>query len=516
MSEMRPLTILIAALGGEGGGVLADWIVAAATIGGYPVQSTSIPGVAQRTGATTYYLEMLPRPLAGLHGAQPMFALTPTAGDLDLVVASELVEAGRAMQNGFVTPKRTTLIAATSRVFAIGERSAMGDGRFESERILEVSKQFAKRSILFDAGALARAAGVPINAVLLGAIVASGVLRLERGWAEEAIRRSGKSVEANLRGLKIGARDATQAYSAEAAKPEALPAQKENRSRALLSAMQAAFPAAAEDVVAHGIERLLDYQDRRYAELYLHRLQPVADRDDAEGELTREVARYLALWMSYEDVIRVADLKTRRERFARVRKEVRAGDKDIVQVVDYLKPGVEEMCSILPVALGRRMLALARRRGVVSRWNVGLHVSTSSVSGFLLLRLLAGLRWWRPYSMRFKDEQARIVRWLAAVDQAARRDLGLGLAVAQCAQLIKGYGETHARALRNFELISQTYFDACTDQRVESAWLADAIIRARQSALADPEGAALDAEVARFQASLSQTQATGTAVIAAQ
>src|SRR6185295_6259809 len=119
MSEMRPLTILIAALGGEGGGVLADWIVAAATIGGYPVQSTSIPGVAQRTGATTYYLEMLPRPLSGLHGAQPMFALTPTAGDLDLVVATELVESGRAIQNGFVTPKRTTLIAATSRVFAI-------------------------------------------------------------------------------------------------------------------------------------------------------------------------------------------------------------------------------------------------------------------------------------------------------------------------------------------------------------------------------------------------------------
>ncbi|HEU4378823.1 MAG TPA: DUF6537 domain-containing protein, partial [Hyphomicrobiaceae bacterium] len=184
-----------------------------------------------------------------------------------------------------------------------------------------------------------------------------------------------------------------------------------------------------------------------------------AHRDDAAGTLTRDVARYLALWMSYEDVIRVADLKTRRERLARVRKEVRAGDRDIVQVVDYLKPGVDEFGSILPAALGRRMLALARRRGVVSRWNVGLHISTTSASGFLLMRSLAGLRWWRPHSMRFKDEQARIERWLRAVEQAARRDLGLALAVAQCAQLIKGYGDTHARALRHFELIAQTYFD---------------------------------------------------------
>ena len=516
MSEVRPLTVLIAALGGEGGGVLADWLVAAATIGGHPVQSTSIPGVAQRTGATTYYLEMLPQPLGELQGAQPMFALTPMAGDLDLVVASELVEAGRAIQNGFVTPKRTTLIAATSRVFAIGERIAMGDGRFESDRILEVATQFAKRPILFDAGAAARAVGVPINAVLLGAIVASGVLRLERAWAEEAIRQSGKSVEANLRGLEVGAREAAGAFPPQAPKTVAKPAAKNSGSRSLLSAMHGAFPDGAEEVVAHGIDRLLDYQGQRYAELYLQRLQPIADRDDAVGALTREVARYLALWMSYEDVIRVADLKTRRERFARVRKEVRAGDKDIVQVVDYLKPGIDELCSILPAALGRRLLALAQRRGVVSRWNVGLHISTTSVSGFLLLRTLAGLRWWRPHSMRFKDEQARIERWLRAVDDAAQRDLGLGLAVAQCAQLIKGYGDTHARALRNFELIAQTYFEACTDQHVSPAVLADAIGQARQAALADPDGEALDAEVARFQAALSQTQAAGAAAIAAQ
>jgi len=99
---------------------LADWIIAAAALTGLPVQSTSIPGVAQRTGATTYYLEIHDEPLAALGGRQLVLALTPTPGDVDVVVASELLEAGRAMQNGFIT-KRTTLIASTSRVYAIGE-----------------------------------------------------------------------------------------------------------------------------------------------------------------------------------------------------------------------------------------------------------------------------------------------------------------------------------------------------------------------------------------------------------
>ena len=57
---MKPITILVGALGGDGGGVLCDWIVAAAQSQGLGVQATQIPGVAQRTGATTYYLEVMP------------------------------------------------------------------------------------------------------------------------------------------------------------------------------------------------------------------------------------------------------------------------------------------------------------------------------------------------------------------------------------------------------------------------------------------------------------------------
>jgi indolepyruvate ferredoxin oxidoreductase, beta subunit len=183
-AQPRSLNVIVAALGGEGGGVLSDWLIAAARLEGLTVQSTSIPGVAQRTGATTYYLEIFPRSYAS--HAPPILALTPTPADIDVVAASELVEAGRAMQSGYVTPQRTTLIASTNRVFAIGEKSAMADGRFDAERIVKAAATLAQRVILFDMAATAQAVGTPINAVLFGALIGSGALPIARQTAEEA------------------------------------------------------------------------------------------------------------------------------------------------------------------------------------------------------------------------------------------------------------------------------------------------------------------------------------------
>ena len=84
---LRPVTILVCALGGEGGGVLSEWLVAAARSAGFPAQSTSIPGVAQRTGATTYYLEIVPVAQAVLGARTPVLSLHPVPGALDLLRA---------------------------------------------------------------------------------------------------------------------------------------------------------------------------------------------------------------------------------------------------------------------------------------------------------------------------------------------------------------------------------------------------------------------------------------------
>lgn len=464
----RPITILIAALGGEGGGVMADWLMEAATQAGYPAQATSIPGVAQRTGATTYYLEIFPCSRKELHGKEPVLSLTPSPGNVDVMVASELIEAGRAMLNGFVSPERTTLIASTHRIYATVEKMQMADGRFDSARVLEAAEKLAQRAVLFDMRALAQESGTVINAVLFGAMAGSGVLPLSREACEQAIRRGGRGAEASLRGFTAGWQIAARERPEPAAEPPPRRATE------------------LKEIIHLGIERLQDYQGERYVELYRKRMEPFLK---ADAGLAAEVARHLALWMAYEDIIRVADLKTRASRFARVRREVGAKPGEPVVVIDYLKPGVEEFASVLPHALGKRLLEWAERRGKLDAYNVGMHIRTSGIFGYLLVRSLAWLRPWRPMSYRYQEEQQLIERWLGLVAGAAKRDVALAREIAECARLIKGYGETHRRGKASFLAILDALVEnpATVDAREQAA----AIRKAREAALADPDGQAL-------------------------
>jgi indolepyruvate ferredoxin oxidoreductase beta subunit len=469
----RPLTVLIAALGGEGGGVMADWLIHAATACAFPAQATSIPGVAQRTGATTYYLEIYPAPSETLGGRQPVLSLTPTPGNVDVMVASELVEAGRAMQNGFVSPERTTLIASTHRIYATVEKMQMADGRFDSERVLDAGKQLAKHAVLFDMRELAQKNGTIINAVLFGAMAGSGTLPLPREACEQAIRSAGRGAEASLRGFAAG-------FEIASGKRAAPPSAAAPRRATQLN-----------DVMELGIARLKDYQGNAYAALFEQRMKPFM----SDERLAAEVGRHLAVWMSYEDIIRVADLKTRASRFARVRREVGAKEGEPVVVYDFLKPGVEEFASVLPAALGRALVGWAERRGKLHAYNFGMHIKTSSVLGYLLVRSLAWLKPWRPYSYRYGEEQRLIERWLARVREAAARDADLALEVAECARLVKGYGETHRRGKGNFLAILDALVEnpAAADARSQ----AQAIRKAREAALADPEGQALSKQLGK-------------------
>ena len=105
-----------------------------------------------------------------------MLALTPGVGDIDIAVASELLEAGRTVANGFVTPERTLVIASLSRFYAMDEKIAMGDGRFDQDKLIKVIRDNARDALLVDMAALAKQSGSIINAVMLGAIAGSGRL----------------------------------------------------------------------------------------------------------------------------------------------------------------------------------------------------------------------------------------------------------------------------------------------------------------------------------------------------
>jgi indolepyruvate ferredoxin oxidoreductase, beta subunit len=492
MTAQRPITVLIGALGGEGGGVLTHWIVSAASAAGFPVQSTSIPGVAQRTGATTYYIEIFPVPARELDGKRPVLALTPGVGDIDIAVTSELLEAGRTVANGFVTPERTLVIASSSRFYAMDEKLAMGDGRLDQDKLIKAIKEHAREAVLIDMERLAQQSGSIVNAVMLGAIAGAAKLPVSAEQLEAAIRADGKQAEANLRGFRAGL-DVARAKVPPAARPE----KKRNAATTRESLEQAVawtFPALAQATAFEGVRRLVPYQSASYARLYLNRLKPVLEADEtagAHGKLLKEVARHLAVRMSYEDVVRVAQAKISPARMARIaREELRVQDEPFF-VHDFLKPGIEELCQLLPSFLARPIMRLAARRGWLGRVHFGMQVNTTSISGYLRFLMLAKLRWLRPLGYRYKEEQKAIQSWLALIVEAAKHSTELALEIAECARLIKGYGDTHARGSANYAAIEARVIAPALAGRLPVARAADAIASARTAALADPDGESL-------------------------
>jgi indolepyruvate ferredoxin oxidoreductase beta subunit len=520
----RPLTLAVLALGGEGGGVLADWTVAAAERAGWHAQNTSVAGVAQRTGATVYYVELFPPDSANgdAHAAsvrsEPIMSIFPTPGEVDVVIASELMECGRAIQRGFATPDRTTLIASTNRVYSIDEKMALGDGRVDDRELLAAAERSSRRLIAADFAALAEQADSVISASLFGALAGSGAFPLSREQFEAPIRAFGKGVEASLAAFDAGFA-AAATVSEPAAEAVNLPttiwsgtsrtveADKETdeRRRAQLAAQDPsalvgpelrelaqrtlALPAAARSMTLHGLVRTAVYQDRAYAERYLQRVARFAavepDRD-GEARLTLEAARHIALWMCYQDTIHVALQKTRRARIERVRLEAKARPDQLFEVRDFLHPQIDEITDTMPAALGAGLRRSRTFRRIVEKLTAdGMILNTTSITGYAMLTTMARLRPLRTRSLRFVREQRAIESWIGRA-LAAAADPDLAREIVECQAVLKGYGSTWAHGSESFHKLMATA-DSLLGSRGAAARLAEL----RAAALADEDGTAL-------------------------
>ncbi len=457
-----PFCILIAALGGEGGGVLTDWLVRCARSSDLPVQATSVPGVAQRTGATSYYIELLREPQ--VNGRLPVFALHPVPGTLDVVIASELVETARMMEYGFVSPLRTVLISSTHRTYTTVEKMAPLDGRFDASAVFDTARKMAKRLVSFDMDAIATRSGTVISAVMFGALAGAGVLPWSRELCEQVIRGDGKGTEASLRGFAQAFEQAAGSVPIDS--PTALapdvPAllNKTLAPVALRSAWAAQisrWPAVMQTNAALGVVRCHDYQNAAHAGKFLKHLDTLWLANPSAHDTLAEATRCLALWMCFEDVIRIADLRSRRSRFDKLRQEVGARPTELVRVVEYFKPGIEEVAAILPRSLGQPLLSLAQRRGWLGRASIGLHIRSTSLWGFLLLRGMAALRPLRPHSMRYQREHAAIDAWVAAMASCLPHAPEFSKVLAELPAVLKGYSDTHARGKASFERLWQEF-----------------------------------------------------------
>ncbi|MEM8496797.1 MAG: indolepyruvate oxidoreductase subunit beta family protein [Pseudomonadota bacterium] len=446
MSTMqKSINIVAAALGGQGGAVFTNWLILVAESNGWRAQTTSLAGVAQRTGATIYYIELIPR--NEQIATEPVLSLFPSPGDIDIAICSEIAEAGRMLQRGFISRDKTALITSSNRVYSITEKIDLADGTIEPEVLLDLSKEYAKELVAFDMQSVADQHKSVISSVMLGALAGSGTLPFSKQSFLDAIGSSGKGIEASKAAFNAGFEQA-QSGNVQIFEPETPPS-------ASLAALEdsrfadpiARYPTSARETIVHGVNKLCGYQDVDYAQDYLDRLQLISELDDGtnNGELTELTARYLALWMSFEDVPRVAQLKLRESRLDSIREEVGADQTSIMYVTEFFKPRPEEMCAIMPAALGKRILASKLGYKVLTTFSGGKQLRTNTIGVFLALKFLAGMRKFRRGSLGFQHEHKMIDSWLDAIKTAAGRDVRLAIELAKCGRLVKGYGDTRHR-----------------------------------------------------------------------
>jgi indolepyruvate ferredoxin oxidoreductase beta subunit len=252
-----------------------------------------------------------------------------------------------------------------------------------------------------------------------------------------------------------------------------------------------AFPAPLHDMLFAGVKRLTDFQDPAYADEYLDRVAGIHELDRAHGggakgyALTGAAAKYVAVAMAYDDVIRVAELKTRSHRYRRVLMENAVGEGQIVYTTEYMHPRLEEVAGTMPAPFGRLMEAHPRWFGWMFR--KPRRVRSGTIGWFLVLYLTAACRPIRRTTLRHRREIAHLDRWLALATENVAKNYDLAVEIIGARRLVKGYSDTHARGLSKFDRVL-----GAVPLLAARADGADWMRRLRDAALLDEAGIALD------------------------
>jgi len=466
------IKILISAVGGQGGGVLSEWLFQAFLLEGFEVQGIGLPGLSQRGGSTVYYLEAIPK--ANPYEKPIIFSQYPVPGDVDIILAQEFLELGRVLEQGYGSDK-TTIVSSTHRIYSTLEKMPMSSGIYSEENLRKLASDFSSFFIGLNALDLAKENGLDelgINAILLGALAASEALPIGEASYLKAIEQAGIAVKSNLKAFRIGwdyVRSGNYAlpkstsqrkwedFKEERAKKLAPPWNKEYHE--LIGRVERDYPPRLREILGEALFRLIDYQDTHYAEKYLNELDSIYEIDKKmKGgfRLTESFAKNLALWMSYEDGIRVAELKIKPDRFKRIKEDMHLREDQVFHVIDYLKPDAEEIYGLFPNVLVAPLIRFTESRIFQRFWSKNRKITfeqkpvTTSFMGFLRLWLLTKLKSMRRYSYRYHKEHSLIKKYKACLEKFAEMDYEVGCLVARSGETIKGYGNVRRRTMNAF------------------------------------------------------------------
>lgn len=456
--------ILIPAVGGQGGGVLTEWLYQSFLIEGYEVQTVSLPGLAQRTGSTVYYIEAYK---SDNSGKKIIFSQHPVPGEIDIILAQEFLELGRILEQGFGS-KNTKIVSSTHRVYSTLEKLPVSSGIFSDEKLKAIATEFSCEFIGVDAIKVAEnneMNELAVNAILLGVLSQSKFLPFEISTFTKSIEVAGIAAEMNLKAFYIGCNLNLKDRKIESLEGKDLFDKivnsigvkvKESDKKILQNLVVNKFPNHLKELILEAIIRLYDYQDIGYSKEYIKIIDDIYMLDknnpDNDLKLTEIVIRNLALLMSYEDGIRVAELKIRSSRFKKIKEDMSITENQIFRVTDYLKPDAEEIYGLLPNIIVEPALKLFSNPNSEEKNKTmfGQKPETTSFLGFFRLLLLSKFKFLRKYSYRYKKEHANIKKYLVYIKKYSVIDYELGCLVAKSGSIIKGYGKVRRRTINTF------------------------------------------------------------------
>jgi hypothetical protein len=257
------------------------------------------------------------------------------------------------------------------------------------------------------------------------------------------------------------------------------------------------LPDSAAALVSEGIDRLIDYQSASYAQLYVDRLRRFIGRRDVDDAMFGEIARLMALRMSYEDPIRIAQLK-----LAEI--EINAADPRVQSTDDIRKFRLDELIGALPAAAAEPVLDVLEWVGWTHK-PVSISFSTKSRWGIRRLKIEASLRRWRRFSVRYAKERAWVERWLHMISRSLDKQPKAAAEIVQTATMIEGYGDSYRQGLADWHAIIDGLVKPTFDGVLPLSDVAGAVAEARAAARSDPRQAALKRTIAEIRARVTSS-----------
>jgi indolepyruvate ferredoxin oxidoreductase beta subunit len=473
MTALAPevTTVYISAVGGQGGALLTEWLLAAARQMHYRAHAVGIPGMSQRGGATSYYVEIVPEQADHeLHDA--ILSPAPFPGEIGCLIGLEMLELGRAVEAGY-SSDQTTVIGSTHRDYTVLEKMPSYVERQDEDTIVTLLERLAGRVVTFDARVLARAEGLAerhVNAILIGAVAATKALPMREEAYRLAIKVVGVAPDLNLRAFEAGLRHVlaglpplpkSDALAAREHISAISPKQQEAHSR-LMEKLPPQINEELGFILEVACARLIEYHDEAYAQSYLDRvLAPWIEEKsvDRGGRLAQIYARHTANLMTYEDPVRVAALKSDPRRFERIQSHhgIQAGQP--YRLREHFRPEMEELYGLLPVKLVHWFRppteGASGEEPNASRRSLSVSLKTTSLLGMVVLKCMSALRWLRPYSWRRWKEEQLLEAYTDHIKAFLEKSYDLACVVAQAGGMIRGYGGTRRRTERIFHTYIQ-------------------------------------------------------------